>query len=106
MSSPSAAVPTSTEFTTNQRLMLNLGLKGSVGLVSAGLLSVIVARRSCSRWFTAGLGAGVGVGYAWCQNDLFLKDPKLVDLPTGFEAEFNKVWNKTSGYVPEFAKFK
>jgi len=105
-SSTNASADKRTPFSTNQRLMLNLGLKGSVGLVSAGILSLLVARRSCTRWLVAGLGGGAGLGYGWCQNDMFLKDPKLVDLPTGFEAEFNKIWTKTSGFVPAFAKFK
>lgn len=105
-SSTKTSVEQGTPFSSNQRLMLNLGLKGSVGLGSAGILSLLVARRSCTRWFVAGLGGGAGFGYGWCQNDMFLKDPKLVDLPVGLEAEFNKVWTKTSGYVPAFAKFK
>ena len=92
--------------TTNERLMMNLGIKGGIGLVSAGVISLLVARKSCSRMFVTGMGSGLGLGYAWCQNDVFLKDPKAIELPKDFQSEFDRAWKKASSYVPEFAKFK
>ena len=87
--------------------MMNLGIKGSLGLVSSGIISLLVARNSASRMFLTGLGSGLGLGYAWCQNDAFLKDPKsLVDLPKDFQTEFDIAWKKAASYVPDFAKFK
>ena len=102
----SAATPAST-LSENQRLILNLGIKTTVGIVSSGLLSLLVARRSVSRLFVTGLGTGFGMGYGWCQNDFYLKNPtQSVGLPESFQAEFDRYWKKASGSIPDFAKFK
>jgi len=92
----------------NQRLMLNLGLKMNVGLIASGLVSMLVFKRTGSRAFMTGIGAGSGLGYAWCENDFYLKDPKLNDkmIPKSLESEISKYWKKVDNMVPNFAKFK
>ena len=90
----------------NQQLMLNLALKMNSGLVAAGLVSLLVARRAGGRLFITGAGAGAGVGYAWCQNDFYLKDPKSTQLPRSFQSEFDRCWQVAAEKVPSFAKFK
>ena len=85
-----------------------MGIKMNVGLVSTGLVSMLVFKRGGSKAFFSGLGAGAGLGYGWCQNDFFLKDPKLNDalIPKSLDDEANRYWNAVSGWVPSFAKFK
>ena len=90
----------------NQRLALNLTLKSTFGLVSSGLLSLLVARRAPSRMFVTGLGAGMGLGYGWCQNDSYLKDPKSTELPHTLQGEFDKYWGRAASAVPSFARFR
>jgi hypothetical protein len=90
----------------NERLALNVGLKAGMGLAVSGLLSVIAFRSGGARLFMTGLGTGGGLGYAWCQNDLFLKGNPGVALPLSFKGEFDRYWAKASDMVPSFAKFK
>lgn len=97
MSSPPAST---------QQLLLNLGLKTSAGLVAGGLVSLLVARRSCSRLFVTGLAAGSGFGYAWSQNDVHLRHPDLVALPVSAEVEWDRYWRSAAQHVPDWAKFK
>jgi hypothetical protein len=105
-----AVVATSTKWGSdqNQRLLLNLGLKMNVGLIGSGILSMLIFKRAGSRAFLTGIGGGSGFGYAWCQNDFYLKDPKINDalIPKSIEGEFQKYWSKVNGLVPDFAKFK
>ena len=100
-----AAAPKS-ELSVNQRLMLNLALKGGAGFALSGLTALVAFRRGGARLFLAGLGAGSGVGYAWAQNDLFLKDNKAVELPGSLEGEFDRYYRQAASMVPEFARFK
>jgi hypothetical protein len=90
----------------NERLMLNVALKATVGLAASGLISVLALRGSGGRLFLTGLGTGGGLGYAWCQNDMFLKDNKSVELPLSIQTEFDRYWSRAGEMVPNFAKFK
>ena len=74
MSSKDKKAIASSSMSENQRLMLNLALKTNFGLVCSGILSLLLARKSGGRLFITGIGTGTGFGYAWCQNDVYLKD--------------------------------
>jgi hypothetical protein len=89
-----------------ERLILNVGMKSAMGLAAAGIVSVLAFRGAGPRAFVAGLGMGSGLGYAWCQNDLFLKDNKAISLPLSMQQEFDKYWQNAAQMVPDFAKFK
>ena len=94
------------DLSVNQRLMLNLALKGGVGVVASGLTALIAFRRGGSRLFAVGLGTGSGLGYAWAQNDFYLKHPQAVELPGTLEGEFDRYWSQAARMVPDFARFK
>ena len=88
--------------------MLNLGIKANVGLVCGGIFSLLVFKKSLGRGLFTGLGMGTGLGYAWCQNDMFLVDPVGHDtmIPKSFQAEADRYINRVNDMVPKFAKFK
>ena len=90
----------------NERLMLNVGIKAGLGLAASGLVSMLAFRGAGARLFMTGLGMGSGLGYAWCQNDLFLKDSSAVALPLSVQQEFDRYWARAGDLVPNFAKFK
>lgn len=100
-SSKSIAAASQTE-----RLVLNVAIKSALGFATAGLVSVLALRGTGPRMFVTGLGMGSGLGYAWCQNDVFLKDNKAVALPLSLQHEFDKYWRDAGKLVPDFAKFK
>lgn len=100
MSSPS------NQLSVNQRLALNMGLKTQAGLVLSGLASLLLARRAGTRLLLTGLGTGWGAGYAWCQNDYYLKDPASTQLPLSLESEVDKYYQMINQSIPSFLKFK
>jgi hypothetical protein len=91
---------------TNQQLLVNLGLKAGTGVLVGGLMALLVARKPGPRLFITGLSSGAGLGYAWAQNDFHLKHPAVVTLPASPEAEFDRYWKIAASKVPDFAKFK
>lgn len=90
----------------NERLALNIAMKSSAGLAVSGLLSMLAFRGAGARLFVMGLGTGSGLGYAWCQNDVFLKNNTAVALPLSVQHEFDRYWAKAAEMIPNFAKFK
>lgn len=103
--SAQAIQPTSAT-SVNERLALNVAMKGAIGLTAAGLVSMLALRGAGARLFVTGLGTGSGLGYAWCQNDVFLRDNKAMALPMSVQQEFDKYWTQAASLVPDFAKFK
>ena len=89
-----------------EKLLLNIGLKSSIGLAVSSLAALVAMRKPGGRLFLTGLGTGAGLGYAWCQNDVHLKNPSVVSLPESAQAEFKSFYNWGSSLVPSFAKFK
>ena len=104
----SSSPPAQPGLSRNERLMLNLGIKANVGLVCGGIFSLLVFKKSLGRGLFTGLGMGTGLGYAWCQNDIFLVDPVAHDtmIPKSFQAEADRYINRVNDMVPKFAKFK
>ena len=90
----------------NERLLLNIALKSGIGLVGSGLVALLASRKAGGRLFVTGLGTGAGLGYAWCQNDLHLRNPNLVQIPESAEAEFTRYNTWVASKIPSFAKFK
>ena len=104
--SPAGSAPGS--LSRNERLMLNLGIKADIGLVCGGVLSMLLFKKPLGRGLFTGIGFGTGLGYAWCQNDMFLVDPVAHDtmIPKSFQAEMDKYIDRVNDVVPKFAKFK
>jgi hypothetical protein len=92
----------------NERLMLNIGLKANIGLVCGGVFSMLLFKRPLGRGLFTGLSVGTGLGYAWCQNDMFLVDPVAHDtmIPKSVQAESDRYMNRVNDMLPQFAKFK
>lgn len=90
----------------NQRLALNIALKTGFGFSLGGISALLLARKAGGRLFITGIATGAGLGYAWCQNDMYLKDPKLCSIPISFQNEFDEYWKRAAAKVPSFAKFK
>ena len=100
------AAPSAVLSSINEQLALNVAMKATLGAAACGLVSLLALRGAGPRLFLTGLGTGSGLGYAWCQNDVFLKDNKAVTLPVSIQHEFDKYWSQASNMVPDFAKFK
>lgn len=63
-----------------ERLVLNVAIKGVVGLAASVIPSVVLFRGRAKRSMVAGFGLGCGVGTALTQNAVGEGGPKLVSI--------------------------
>ncbi|KAF4675712.1 hypothetical protein FOL46_000479 [Perkinsus olseni] len=86
--------------------LLNFASKGTMGLFSGFIPAMVLFKSRRLRLAATAVGAGIGLGYAWCQNDLYSTHPDSVVLPGTFEEYVNRISNLINSKLPEQLKVK
>ncbi|KAF4730385.1 hypothetical protein FOZ63_025215 [Perkinsus olseni] len=85
---------------------VNFASKGTMGLFSGFIPAMVLFKSRRLRLAATAVGAGIGLGYAWCQNDLYSTHPESVVLPGTFEEYVNRISNLINSKLPEQLKVK
>ncbi|KAF4658359.1 hypothetical protein FOZ61_005683 [Perkinsus olseni] len=85
---------------------VNFASKGTMGLFSGFIPAMVLFKSRRLRLAATAVGAGIGLGYAWCQNDLYSTHPDSVVLPGTFEEYVNRISNLINSKLPEQLKVK
>ncbi|KAF4652402.1 hypothetical protein FOL47_011099 [Perkinsus chesapeaki] len=85
---------------------VNFASKATLGLFSGFVPAMVLFKSRRLRLAATAVGAGIGLGYAWCQNDLYAANPNSVVLPGTFEQYVNRITNLINSKLPEELKVK